>query len=78
MFYDESYNASPHDLALFVTTYNCNSQLAQYKKKIDKDNFEKIIRKKTMCRDTVAIHSILWGKLQCFPHMIKLYYKIKF
>jgi hypothetical protein len=33
VFYDESYNASPHDLALFVTTYNCNSQLAQYKKK---------------------------------------------
>ena len=28
VFYDESYSASPHDLALFVMTYNCNSQPA--------------------------------------------------
>jgi hypothetical protein len=30
VFYDESYSVSPHDLALFVMTYNCNSQPAQY------------------------------------------------
>ena len=27
---DESYSASPHDLALFVMTCNCNSQTTQY------------------------------------------------
>jgi hypothetical protein len=49
MFCDESYSASPHDLALFVTTCNCNSQTTQYlKKKFDKDNLEKIIRKKNL------------------------------
>ena len=59
MFCDENYSVSPHDLALFVMTYNCNSQLAQYEKnKINKDNFKKII-KKTMWIDTVAIHSVL-------------------
>jgi len=31
-----------------------------------------------MRRDTVAIHNILWAKIQYFPHMIKLYYKFKF
>jgi hypothetical protein len=30
VFCDESYSASPHDLALFVMTCNCNSQPAQY------------------------------------------------
>jgi hypothetical protein len=30
VFCDESYNASPLDLSLFVMTYNCNSQRAQY------------------------------------------------
>ena len=30
VFCDESYNASPHDLALFVMTCNCNSQTIQY------------------------------------------------
>jgi len=30
VFCDESYSAFPHDLAIFVTTYNCNSQLTQY------------------------------------------------
>ena len=30
MFCDESYSASSHDLALFVMTYNCNFQPAQY------------------------------------------------
>jgi len=46
VFCDESYGASPHDLALFVMTCNCNSQPAQYyKNKIDKDNFKKIIKK---------------------------------
>ena len=60
MFCDESYSASPHDLALFVMTYNCNAQPVQYaKNKINKDNFEKIIRKKIMWRDTVAIHNVL-------------------
>jgi hypothetical protein len=45
---------------------------------MDKDNFEKIIRKKTMLKDTLAIHDVLWGKLQYFPHIIKVYYKVKF
>jgi len=79
VFCDESYSASPHDLALFVMTCNCNSQTTQYQKnKIEKDNLKKIITKKTMRRDTVAIHNVLWAKLQYFPHMIKLYYKVKF
>jgi hypothetical protein len=30
-----------------------------------------------MQRDIVAIHNVLWAKLQCFPHMIKVYYKVK-
>jgi len=30
VFYDESYSASPHDLALFIMTFNCNSQITQY------------------------------------------------
>jgi len=79
VFCDESYSASPHDLALFVMTCNCNSQTTQYQKnKIKKDNLKKIIRKKTMQRNTVAIHNVLWTKLQYFPHMIKFYYKVKF
>jgi len=44
--------------------------------------FEKKITKKTRKKNhvgnTIAIQSVLWGKLQCFPHMIKLYYKVKF
>jgi ribosomal protein S3AE len=60
VFCDESYSASPHDLALFVMTCNCNSQTTQYQKnKIKKDNLKKIIRKKTMQRNTVAIHNVL-------------------
>jgi hypothetical protein len=60
VFCDESYSASPHDLALFVMTCNCNSQRTQYlKNKIEKDNLKKIITKKTMRRDTVAIHNVL-------------------
>ena len=60
VFCDESYSASPLDLALFVINYNCNSQQLNIKKnKINKDNFEKIIRKKIMWRDTVAIHNVL-------------------
>jgi len=60
MFCDENYSVSPHDLALFVMTYNCNSQPTQYaKNKINKDNFKKIIRKKTMWTDIIAIHSVL-------------------
>ena len=79
VFCDESYSASPHDLALFVMTCNCNSQTTQYQKnKIEKDNLKKIITKKTIRRDTVAIHNVLGAKLQYFPHMIKLYYKFKF
>ena len=60
VFCDESYSASPHDLTLFVMTYNCNSQTTQYSKKnkIEKDNLKKIIYKKTMRRDIVAIHNI--------------------
>jgi hypothetical protein len=34
VFCDGSYNASPNDLALFVMTYNCNSQTTKYYKKI--------------------------------------------
>ena len=30
VFCDESYSASRHDLALFVMTCNCNSQITQY------------------------------------------------
>ena len=30
VFCDESYSVSPHDLALFVMTCNCNSQITQY------------------------------------------------
>ena len=60
VFCDESYSASPHDLALFVMTCNCNSQTTQYQKnKIEKDNLKKIITKKTMRRDTIAIHNVL-------------------
>jgi hypothetical protein len=54
VFCDESYSASPLDLALFVINYNCNSQqLNIKKKKINKDNFEKIIRKKKSCGETL-------------------------
>jgi hypothetical protein len=54
VFCDESYSASPHDLALFVMTYNCNAQPVQYaKNKINKHNFEKIIRKKKPCGETL-------------------------
>ena len=61
VFCDESYSASPHDLALFVMTCNCNSQPPQYEKnKIDKDNFGKNHKKKQiMWRDTISIHSVL-------------------
>ena len=30
VFCNKSYSASPHDLALFVMTCNCNSQITQY------------------------------------------------
>jgi len=30
VFCDENYSASPHDLALFVMTCNCNLQITQY------------------------------------------------
>jgi hypothetical protein len=60
MFCDESYSTSSHDLALFVMTCNCNSQTTQYQKnKIEKDNLKKIITKKTMGRNIVAIHNVL-------------------
>ena len=60
VFCDESYSVSPHDLALFVMTCNCNSQTTQYQKnKIEKDNLKKIITKKTIRRDTIAIHNVL-------------------
>jgi hypothetical protein len=53
VFCDESYSASPHDLALFVMTCNCNLQTIQYQKnKIEKDNLKKIIRKK-LCGETL-------------------------
>jgi len=53
VFCDESYSASPHDLALFVMTCNCNSQTTQYQKnKIEKDNLKKIITKK-LCGETL-------------------------
>jgi len=51
MFYEESYSASPHDLALLViVTLN---QINSKKNKIDKDNFEKIIREKKSCKETL-------------------------
>jgi len=56
VFCDESFSASPHDLALFVMTYK---QLNIKKNKIEKDNLKIIITKKTMRRDIVAIHNVL-------------------
>jgi hypothetical protein len=53
VFCDESYSASPHDLALFVMTCNCNSQTTQYlKNKIKKDNLKKI-KKNTIWEKTL-------------------------
>ena len=46
-------------------TTKLNSQPAQYEKKIDQDNFRKKIiqkEKKTMWRNTVAIHIVLKKK----------------
>jgi len=31
-----------------------------------------------MRKNVAAIDNVLWAKLQYFPHMIKLYYKVKF
>jgi len=68
VFCDESYSASPHDLALFVMTCNCNSQTTQYQKnKIEKDNLKKIIIKKTMQRNTVAIPMFYKQSYNIFP-----------
>ena len=47
VFCDESYNASPHDLALFVIVIL--KKLNIKKNKIDKDNFEKNYKKKKPC-----------------------------
>ena len=57
VFCDESYNASPHDLALFVIVIL--KQLNIKKIKLTKIILKKIIRKKTMWRATVAIHNVL-------------------
>jgi hypothetical protein len=57
VFWDESYNASPHDLALFVIVIL--KQLNIKKIKLTKIILKKIIRKKTMWRATVAIHNVL-------------------
>ena len=58
MFCDESYNASPHDLALFVIVIL--KQLNIKKIKLTKIILKKIIRKKkTMWKATVAIHNVL-------------------
>jgi hypothetical protein len=55
VFCDESYSASPHDLA-----YNCNSQPLNIKKiKLIKIILKKSLKKKTMWRDTIAIHIVL-------------------
>jgi len=43
VFCDETYNASPHNLALFVIVI---LKQLNIKKKIDKDNFEKNYKKK--------------------------------
>jgi len=46
-------------------TTKLNSQLAQYEKKINKDNSgKKIIKNKTMWGNTVAINIVLKKKLQ--------------
>ena len=58
VFWDESYNASPHDLALFVIVIL--KQLNIKKIKLTKIILKKIIRKKkTMWKATVAIHNVL-------------------
>jgi hypothetical protein len=75
MFYEESYSAFRAWLS-FITKLNSN-QLnikkikstkiilkKKYYKKENKKNW-----KKTLWGKTVSIYSILWGKVQCFPHM---------
>jgi hypothetical protein len=57
VFCNESYNASPHDLALFVIVIL--KKLNIKKIKLKKIILKKIIRKKTMWRATVAIHNVL-------------------
>ena len=51
VFCDESYNASPLDLVLFVIIIL--NQLNIQKNKIDKDNFEKNHKKKKPCGETL-------------------------
>jgi hypothetical protein len=53
VFCDESYNASPHDLALFVMTCNLIHKQLNIKKKIEKDNLKKTITKKKPCGETL-------------------------
>jgi hypothetical protein len=47
----------------------CEENYSAFSNKIDKDNFRKN-HKKNISRNTVAIHSVLWEKLQRFSHMI--------
>ena len=62
IFSDESYSASPHDLALFVMTCNCNSQTTQYlKNKIKKDNLKKI-KKNTIQEKTLQQWIVIFKK----------------
>jgi hypothetical protein len=51
VFCNESYNASPHDLALFVIVIL--KKLNIKKNKIDKDNFEKNYKKKKPCGESL-------------------------
>ena len=46
------------------------------KNKIEKDNLKKIITKKTMRRDTVAIHNVLWAKYNAFPTWLSFITKL--
>jgi hypothetical protein len=70
VFYEKRYNAFPTWFSFFVNkkkkNYKVNFSTSSILKKIDKYNF----RKKIIRGNTVAIHSVLWGKLQCFSCII--------
>ena len=77
MFYEENYIAFPTWLS-FITKLNSNelnikkikSTNIILRKNITNKENTKETGKKTMWGKTVSIHSVLWWKLQYFPHMI--------
>jgi len=76
VFCEESYNAFPTWLS-FIIKLNSNQfnikkikSINNFEKKFYKKKNIKETGKKTMSTKTLAIHSVLWGKLQRFPHMI--------